>query len=626
MADFAFMGGLYRPAWLIETEVTRFSLDDCGSEGVYIKQKSLTSEKVDFDVEALITRASSSSSLTCRCVIYSPQGELLLQQEKIIESDKLLFSFSLRNPHLWAGSSSPKLYQVNLSLSHAKEERDQRSIISGFRTPQVDPEKGFILNGQIYPLRGISRHQDRRDSGWAIKKDAMEEDIKLIKEMGANAIRLAHYQHIRSFYQLCDREGFIVWAEIPYISRTSREDKTGGNALLQLEELIKQNYNSPSICFWGLQNEITIGGKKDWARKITTKLHELAKNLDPLRLTSQSQVGHYKDEGSLNNVTDCLGYNKYFGWYYGKCSDMNQWLTIFASKHPKIALAITEYGADGLTAYHNDQPRQNDYSEEYQALYHEKMITILQQHPRLWGTFVWNMFDFASPMRDEGGVKGMNNKGLVTYDRTTKKDAYYIYKAFWNKDPMIHITGKNYLKRRGKTIDLKIYTNQLSVILDINGKTWAESPVEGNKAFFTHVPLKRRGITNIKVRAIGKEGEMCHDRAQFYRVRKKENTYICPEKDPYHFLKNWFEGETTEEAPPLKYPKGYLSIKEKIRIILKYPEGEAVIHKYAGPLYDHPMFPMAKSFTPEKLAAMRPGTVPDSFLARLNDELNEIKM
>ncbi|MDC7220705.1 MAG: glycoside hydrolase family 2 TIM barrel-domain containing protein [Spirochaetales bacterium] len=625
MADFAFMGGLYRPVWLIETEEDRFDLDDFSSDGVYVHQKSLSLDRVDFDVEALLTLAGDGKELYCLCEVISPEGEVLLREKSPVEERKIRFSFSLDNPRLWEGRHSPTLYGIQLCLMGGGEKLDRRRLFTGFRTIETHPAKGFLLNGKSYPLRGVSRHQDREGVGWALNQNHLSEDIKIIEEMGANAIRLAHYQHIRDFYQLCDREGYVVWAEIPYISRTSHEDKKGSNALLQLEELIKQNYNSPSVCFWGLQNEITIGSQKDWARIITQKMQERAKELDPGRLTAQSQVGHYADDGPLNEISDCLGYNKYYGWYYEDCSQMDRWLKEFAQKNPQIPLGITEYGAEGLTTYHSDSPRREDYSEEYHAQFHEEILNIFNRHPRLWGTFVWNMFDFASPMRDEGGVQGMNNKGLVSYDRKTRKDAFYWYKANWNEDPMVHITGKRFQKRQGKTMEIKVYSNLASVILEVNGREWDEAPVSDKTAEFSQIPLKKRGITTVKVRAFDKKGkELCSDRARFNRVWRAEKSYICPE-DPFHFLKNWFEGEADEEIPPMEFPEGYLSIKDKIRVILKYPKGKELIRKYAGPLYEHPMFPMARGFTPEKLAEARPGTVPESFLARINGELNKIK-
>ncbi|MBN2626651.1 MAG: hypothetical protein JXA95_08295, partial [Spirochaetales bacterium] len=483
-------------------------------------------------------------------------------------------------------------------------------------------EKGFFLNGRSHPLRGVSRHQDRAGRGWALTEKDEREDLALIGEMGANAIRLAHYQHSRSFMDRCDREGYVVWAEIPYISRTSREDKKGTNALEQLEELIRQNYNRPSICFWGLQNEITIGGKKEWAAAVTKKLHRRAKELDPVRLTAQSQVGHYPDGGSLNRVADCLGYNKYFGWYYGEVSHMDTWLGEFLARKKHPPLGITEYGAEGLAAWHSDRPRKEDYTEEYQARYHEQILGIFAKHPALWGTFVWNMFDFASPLRDEGGVKGMNNKGLVSYDRTVKKDAFFWYKANWNDAPLVHITGKRFFHRKGRTMDLTVYTNQSLLVLEVNGRERTSREATEKKVTFEKVPLKRRGITSVQVRAV--DG-ICADRAAFVRVRRTDPAYVCPEKDPFHFLKNWFEGEPEEEVTPLRFPEGRLSVRDKIRVILKYPRGEEVIRKYAGPLLDHPMFSMVKGFSPEKLTELRPGVVPDAFLSRLNEELTGIE-
>jgi beta-galactosidase len=373
---------------------------------------------------------------------------------------------------------------------------DERIIPTGLRFFHVD-ENTFYLNGKPYKLYGVCRHQDREHLGNALTDDMHIEDMELIKDIGANAVRLAHYQQADIIYQLADQMGFIVWAEIPYISRTSATDLSGSNALSQMEELIKQNYNHSSICMWGIGNEITLRGESVSSNEIYDQLNKLTKRIDPYRLSTIAQLANVSFDDYHNNITDLIGYNLYFGWYVGKASDLSDWLKNYHEARPHQPVCLSEYGAEGIIDIHSEDPKPWDYSEEYHAWYHETIYEIIEQTPFIWGSFVWNMFTFASDARAEGNTKGINNKGLVSHDRKTKKDAFYYYQAKWNHKPMIHLTSKRFFKRLKQDIELKVYSNQAYVDFYCN-QTFLGKVISQNGVF--KMPLKlKEGTNHIKV-------------------------------------------------------------------------------------------------------------------------------
>jgi len=616
MADFTFMGGLYRDVSLLIVNAIHFDLDDFGSTGVYVHQELITPEKASLRIESFLSVESS--------IEFELQMRLVDHQGMAVASNKGRennIQLEVESPRLWNGTSDPYMYTLEANLISDGELCDSRRIPVGLRSIAVDPAKGFILNGKVVALNGVSRHQDRINIGWAQGQKEMEEDISIIREMGANSIRLAHYQHNQYFYDLCDREGIITWAEIPYITVTSGEDTTGTNAISQMTELVKQNINHPSIVMWGVQNEITIAGKEDNIEGIVTELTKLTKTIDPSRLTAQAQVGHHPDDDSMNTITDLIGYNKYYGWYYDTTKEMGIWLDKFHSENPQVPLGLTEYGCEAILKYHNDNPKMSDYSEEYQTKYHHEILQAFNERPWIWGTYVWNMFDFASDLRDEGGVQGMNNKGLVTHDRKTRKDSFYIYQSYWSHKDVLHISSKRYVKRlKGKT-SFSVISNMGDVELLVNGKSLGIVQTDENIVRFTDVKIKKG--ENI---VIARSGDRC-DTAFFEGVGTAEKSYVCTSdsKNPLGEAANWFESEDDgEEVLPLEFPEGYYSIKDKISSILKNSEGEAVLRKYMADMFEHSMFAMVKSFTIEKMAEMKPDMLSARFLYKLNSELNKV--
>jgi beta-galactosidase len=464
------------------------------------------------------------------------------------------------------------------------------------------------------------------DKGWAISRDDHKQDMELIEEVGANSIRLAHYQHDQYFYDLCDQKGMVVWAEIPFISVMSKTELTGENAKQQMRELIRQNLHHASICFWGVQNEIQIGGERKEVRQVVRELNALTKEEDPTRLTTMANVMMVKDTDEYNTMTDVVGYNKYYGWYQGKTEDFAKWLDEFRVNAPDVKLCISEYGAEGIIEYHNDDPQVKDYSEEYHTLFHETVWKIFKERPFLWATYVWNMFDFGANIRDEGGVQGRNNKGLITYDRRIKKDAFYMYKAQWSDEKFVHITSKRYVERHKETMDIKIYTNCDEVEL-IYGKHIEKALVgESRTVIFRNLPVQS-GMNKMLVRGKTDEDDVVYtDQAIFIGVSQANPSYTGPEAKG-SVVANWFTLPDMEDtqAGKLEFPEDRYSIKDAIGELIDNPETKVIMHRYLGKVEEQPMFGMMEGMNIELLADMDSETFSEILLFQLNSNLNKVK-
>ena len=398
------------------------------------------------DLAHIENEAYNTATLARRTIHYiirDAQNNVVTQT--ILPAEMTKAVLNIPGVHLWHGRKDPYLYRAEVLLCEGDEVLDNVSAAFGCRTFRIDPERGFILNGEPYPLRGVSRHQDRKDIGNALLPEHHLEDMNLICELGATTIRLAHYQHDQYFYDLCDERGMIVWAEIPYISGHMENGRR--NTITQMKELITQNYNHPSIIVWGISNEITMGGAStpDMLENHHL-LNDLAHKMDPTRLTTLAAVSMCDMHDPIVHITDVVSYNHYFGWYGGNTSMNGPWLDKFHEAYPETPIGLSEYGCEALN-WHSSQPKQGDYTEEYQAYYHEELIKQLFSRPYIWATHVWNMFDFGADNRSEGGENGQNHKGLVTIDRKYKKDAFYAYKAWLSDEPFVHICGKRYVDR-----------------------------------------------------------------------------------------------------------------------------------------------------------------------------------
>ncbi|WP_019720198.1 glycoside hydrolase family 2 protein [Heyndrickxia coagulans] len=631
VADFTFYGGIYRDVNLIVVHPVHFDLLDYGSKGIYIIQDEVSKEQASLTIKTKVVNTSIedmkvrlwaeildangySVSYTAKEVTI-PQGETITVEAPIV----------IDHPNLWHGRENPYIYEAKVLITSFNDTIDEVTIPFGVRFFKIDPENGFFLNGEHLPLKGVSRHQDRKDKGWAISKQDEIEDMELIKEIGANSIRLAHYQHDQFFYELCDKEGMVVWAEIPFISVMSQTDLDGTNAKQQMIELIRQNFNHPSIMFWGIQNEIQIGGDRPETRKVVKELNELTKKEDPTRLTTMANVTFVQDTDEYNYITDVVGYNKYYGWYTGKVEDFPEWLDRYHETNPQVGLCISEYGAEGIVQYHSSQPKVKDYTEEYHALYHEKVWKIFEKRPFLWATYVWNMFDFGANNRDEGGVKGRNNKGLITYDRKIKKDAFYMYKAHWSDEKFVHIASKRFVDRTDDVITVKVYSNCNTVTLFVNGNTF-QSKTDDEKVFvFENVPLQE-GITEIKVIS-NEDGIILEDKAVFNKVANPNTSYEAPEEDKGEAVQNWFEMPdfSDVEIEEIEIPDGVFSTRSTFGEIVANEEAKAVLRKYFGNIDENPMFSMTLGMTVEQVAVMAKDIYTDQVMYLLNKELTKIK-
>ncbi|MCC2165276.1 glycoside hydrolase family 2 TIM barrel-domain containing protein [Brotaphodocola catenula] len=618
-ADFTFYGGLYRGVKLISVPSVHFDLDYYGGPGIMVTPKPDECGGAMFEIKSFVSGADEN--FTVLYSIEDADGSEVAGGLRPADSNSI--TLYVNNISLWS-PKTPYLYKVKASLLRRNEVYDELTVQTGVRSFSCDPNQGFILNGVPTPLRGVSRHQDKFYKGNALTKEDHYEDARIIKELGANTIRLAHYQHAQDFYDACDELGFVVWAEIPFISVFNKDPEAHQNCIQQLKELIIQNYNHPSICFWGISNEILIGGISEKLVENHKELNALAKELDPTRLTTIAHVSMTPLESPMHHITDVISYNHYFGWYGGKMEDNGPWLDRFHELHPDLCLGLSEYGCEGVIINHGPNPACKDYSEEYQALYHEHMAKVLNDRPWMWSSHAWNMFDFGCAARNEGGVAGRNNKGLVTIDRKVKKDSFYIYQSYWSEKPMVHICGRRYAQRAGETTEVRVYSNQPSVKLFVNGSLVAEK--EADKVFVFTVSLKEGN--NILVAEAGS----VKDSISLEKVEKEPEIYVLPEvNERAEGVANWFSsiGDMDLKAP-MEFPEGKYSIRDTMEELAKSPEAfEITAHavKLATNFIVKPgvgMWDMMKKMTPESMAGLASGTMPEGFLESLNAKLIKI--
>ncbi len=546
VADFTFYGGIYRDVNIICVKESHFDLDYYGGPGIKVTP-TMDGPDARTIVEVFVTNPKEGQSI--RYSLFNGEGENLAVHDT--EAHKL--NFRIKSAHLWHGRKDPYLYSVKAELIENGEVIDTVSTRFGCRSYEIDPERGFILNGEEYPLRGVSRHQDRLGIGNALLPEHHIEDMDLICEVGATTIRLAHYQHDQFFYDLCDERGMVIWAEIPYISN----HMPGGreNTISQMKELIIQNYNHPSIVVWGLSNEITMNGAGDPDLLENHRiLNDLVHEMDKTRLTTMAVVSMCSMDEEYVRIPDTVSYNHYFGWYGGDTSMNGPWFDKFHAKYPNQPIGCSEYGCEALN-WHTSDPKQGDYTEEYQAYYHEELIKQLFTRKYLWATHVWNMFDFGADARAEGGENGQNHKGLMTFDRKYKKDSFYAYKAWLSDDPFVHICGKRYVDRVEDVTKVTVYSNQPSVELFANGVSLGVKEA-ADHFFYFEVP----NVGETTLTAVAGE---CRDESTLRKVDKFNEDYRLKEKGA---ILNWFD--ITEK-------EGYFSLNDKMGDIMQSTLGKA---------------------------------------------------
>ena len=532
--DFTVCGGIPRPVSLLLCEDVHFDYLYYGTDGLILR--------TDLDEEGNgILKAEphtvGAEKATLILTVYDSEGREILNRES---SPSEVTTLNIRDAEKWNGRKNPALYSVEASLVQEGKILDTVRLQTGFRTVTAGGE-GLTLNGKHCFLKGVAKHQDRAEVFTAVSDGQIAEDFDLIDEIGANAVRLSHYQHPQAAYDECDRRGILCWAEIPMLKMTEDEALLE-NAKQQLAELILQNIHHPSVYCWGIQNEIAMFRDAPFMHERCRILNSLAKELDPGRLTTCANLYPVPPESGLNGITDIVGYNYYFGWYYGEFADYGKYLDAFHAARPAVTVGISEYGADANLALHSREPKVKDYSEEYQALYHESVYPFLRERSWLWGSYVWNMFDFSSARRNEGGTKGVNAKGLVTRDRKIRKDAFYYYKAQWSGEPFLHICGKRYEIRDTDTICVKVYTNCPEASLTMNGDPFATEKNNGNgTVFFENVPL-RQGKNTLQA-VCGR----LSDEAVLSRAEKEPEEYRLPDNGPGGNVLNWFLQEEQKE-------------------------------------------------------------------------------
>ena len=486
-ADFTFYGGIYRDVKLITVNQYHFDMDHFGGKGLAVCPEA---EVGGEDAAVWVRTWHNAENGKVKVVLKDADGQVVGTGD---DTDETIV---IEKAHLWHGIEDPYLYTCEATLTVDGEAVDFVSCRFGVRSFRVDSQKGFILNGKEYPLRGVCRHQDWRGIGNAITKEHHDIDMAMIREVGANTIRLAHYQHDQYFYDLCDEYGMVVWAEIPYISEHMPAGRE--NTISQMKELIVQCYNHPSICVWGISNEITISTKKRADMLDNHKvLNDLIHEMDPSRPTTLACYAMCAPFDPVGHLSDIVSWNLYLGWYTPFMWLNNLWVDYFHKRYPNRCLGYSEYGCECMPNLHSSHPIRGDQSEEYQCKYNEYMLKFFDKRPFMWATHLWNMFDFAADARNQGGEPGMNHKGLVTFDRKTKKDSFYVYKAWWSKEPFVYIAGRRYVDRAEKKTTIKVYSNCSEVTLYVNGKKFATQT--GDKIFTFRIPLK--GEVEIKAMA-----------------------------------------------------------------------------------------------------------------------------
>lgn len=567
--DFTYWGGISRGVSLIAADEAHFDLLHHGALGLEILQAGADG------VLHVNARVCGGTGGSVEYTVEDDRGDV--QARCLRPADAPEAAISLPNPRLWQGQADPYLYRCTARLRLGEEICDEISLPFGFRSAAIDPEKGFLLNGQPLRLHGVARHNDCESGGGAPSEQQIQEDFALIREIGANAVRLSHYQHPQAVYDLCDQQGLVVWAEIPMLSMPQGNEGVVENACSQLTELILQNRHHPSICLWGVQNEIAMMGESLEMYANVKKLNALAHQLDSTRPTTSANLYSVKNASQLNFITDAVGYNIYFGWYYGEMKDYGEFFRKFHADNPSVPLCVSEYGVDCNPAYHSEAPECKDYTEEFQCLFHENAYAAIRADKQLWGSFVWNMFDFSSAIRDEGGIKARNCKGLVSYDRTLKKDAFYYYKACWSSEPFVHIAGRRFADRCGETTTIKVYSNQPRVSLRVNGQLF--SILDGKTTFaFKHVPLSEHTLIEAFAGSL-------LDRISLCRVAQPNPAYTYPKKGQGNRVTNWFR---QQKAQVELFPEGRYSISDKIGDLLANPETAAILERELPAIVNNP--------------------------------------
>lgn len=613
MGDHTIFGGLYRPVGLVEVGPVHIDLLDHGGPGVRVRQISL--DDTAAEVEATLRVANDATSparegVTVRILgadgieAAAATATVSVPPGSVAEA---ILRLTIAQPRRWDGRRDPHRYLVV-----AEAAGDRVELPLGLRTFTIEADRGVSLNGRPYRLHGVSRHHDVNGTP-AVSRADIEADIDLIDEVGATALRLAHYQHAEDVLDLCDERGLVVWAEIPVNAKVASDDAFT-NAAAQLSELIRQQRHHPSILCWGVQNETTISEAVADPREVIARLVELAHREDPDRPTAQAQMMLVRPDDPINALTDLNALNLYQGWYVGAADEVGAALDAHHEAHPTLPLALSEYGADARPEYHSAEPVPGDYTEEYQAALHEVYWRHIAQRPCLWATFVWNMFDFASAIRDEGGTKGFNMKGLVTRDRRIRKDAFWWYKANWSDEAVLHICAKRFVNRHDPDVEVKVYANHPEVSLFVGGDEL------GTQRSDDHIFRWRVQLGPGESRVVALAGDQ-RDEATLRLVQAPDPNYVCPapRRSRGMDMGSWYE------AAGIEIDHSRYGTWSLVGELLDNRATQAVlVDEFGSALLAHPMLEMARRFPLDMVLATAVPDMSDERILALYERLAAI--
>lgn len=629
MADFSFYGGLYRDAYWMKKKFLHFDLLDQSIDGIYVNQKHIKDKTFELKIKGnIICETKKETHAKVMIALLDHQQNKIVEKSldmDVKEEKEFEFSEIINDLTLWQGIENPYLYQLEIKLVYNNEVYDEKVIEIGFRHIEITADRGVFLNGVPIKLNGVSRHQDYEGIGNALTKAHMEKDMALIKEVGANSVRLSHYQHHDYFYTLCDREGILVWAEIPFISVPVTKDSNNTNAKEQLEKLIRQGMNHCSIYCWGVQNEITIAIENETIYNMVRELVTLARDLDSSRYIAQANIHSVANESELNGLTDFVGYNLYYGWYYKEIKDLASRLDDFHKVQPDIPVMVTEYGVDTNPKYHSYEPCVKDYTEEYQLMFHNNALKTFKERDFVLGGYVWAMFDFGSEIRNEGGVKGKNQKGLITIDRKLKKDSFYLCKAYWSKEPFVKLAGSRFVNRHKKENDITILSNLNYVKLYVNQELVGEVISKEPMKIIKGVQLKQDS-NEICVEAFDADNKVYSDQMTLNYVQEEDKSYVIEKKVEQAHVTNWFQEFDLTNVQEVTLKEGYYSTFDTIEELFKNEKAKAVFVKYFKDVADNPQIQAMKGLmTIDSMSKRSRFRMPKELLTIINKELNEIK-
>ena len=626
MADFSFYGGLYRDVTIIAAEKIHFDYLDGSRDGVYLFAKQLDEKIWNLNIKGTVINEDTERNVVIGCKLLD-KNRIVCQKETEINVEKHMdfsMDISVDSPHLWNGVKDPYLYQAVVTIETNGKIIEERNIPFGFRNIQITPNHGCFLNGEPIKIRGVARHQDFDDLGYAITKKEMDIDMNLIQELGANSVRLSHYQHDDYFYKLCDEKGILVWAEVPFISTPPTSEAAFLNIKEQMERLIKQCYNHCSIYCWGVQNELSVTGENEALYDYVKELEQYVKSLDSTRYTAEANIYSVKNTSLLNQLTDIVGYNLYYGWYYKTIPDLQIRLDEFHTDCPDIPVLVTEYGVDTNPIYHSYQPTVKDYSEEYQLEFCNNAIRAFEERKFITGSYVWNMADFGSENRDEGGKKGQNMKGLVTMDRRLKKDAFYLYKAYWSEEPFVKLAGSRFVNRHEEANTITVLSNLSNLQLFVNNVLVEQMDHTEPMTHF-QITLSELAEHQIKVLAFDKNGKSYEDSMVLNRVTESDKSYIAEKKDNRAVVTNWFEKFDLSDTTEVIIDENAYSTKDTIGELLANEATRVILEKYMDFLLTDARFSRAKNMTVDALFGLGGLALPKELALVLNRELNQIK-